>query len=341
MITTAPQTRLSFFQLLLAKSFGLAGDGSNDIGTFQRSRSIPLRRILVLSDGRPGHENQSMGLAGALRLRTGAMVEQIHLDPRTSLRSRVRLACRESGEPPQLIISAGHRTHLPLVAAARQFSARSVILMKPSIPVSCFDLCLVPSHDVKPGTIPAPNIIPTLGPPNLLQESSVARTGEGIILIGGPSKHHHWDGDQLRKSVESIICKDDFPWTIADSFRTPPGFLDQLALPDNRVKIVRHQDTTSGWLPRQLAAASRVWVTEDSISMVFEAITACPRVGLLPMPWKNPQSRLRRSITTVVEEGYAARFDEWTGGDPPSRESGLHEATRCADLVLSRFFSRS
>jgi len=41
--------------------------------------SVFLRTIRIISDGRPGHENQSAGLAAALARRTGATVQQVRL----------------------------------------------------------------------------------------------------------------------------------------------------------------------------------------------------------------------------------------------------------------------
>src|SRR5687767_2030716 len=98
--------------------------------------SASLQHIRILSDGRAGHENQSAGLALALQRRTGAGIETVKLDLARSWLHRLRTArALEGGKPaPQLIISAGHRTHLPLLAAARKFRARSVVIMKPSLP---------------------------------------------------------------------------------------------------------------------------------------------------------------------------------------------------------------
>jgi len=93
-----------------------------------------LGHIRVLSDGRPGHENQSMGLAEALRCRTGADVECVRLDLGGGLLARIKQARHlvSGQERPQLLIAAGHRTHLPLLLAARKFGAKSVVIIAPT-----------------------------------------------------------------------------------------------------------------------------------------------------------------------------------------------------------------
>ena len=98
--------------------------------------------------------------------------------------------------------------------------------------------------------------------------------------------------------------------------------------------------TTPDWLPAQLLSAEEVWVTEDSVSMVFEAITAGNRVGLLPVPTSHDGNDVSRALQQLVLENYATTYSAWlkTGRQlpPPKR---LHETARCADLVLERLFA--
>ena len=104
-----------------------------------------LQRIRVLSDRRPGHENQTMGLAQALARRSGARIELVHIKGDGYFgRYRKALALTPGDSAPQLLVGAGHATHLPVLFASRRFGARSVIVMKPTWPMWWFDLCLVP-----------------------------------------------------------------------------------------------------------------------------------------------------------------------------------------------------
>src|SRR5690606_19667671 len=145
-----------------------AGRGSGEMKT-------ALQTIRILSDGRPGHENQSVGLAEALRRRTGASVECVRWPAGAGLFKRIGLA-RAGGEGGvDLLIGAGHGTHLPLLAAARKFGARSVVIMKPSLPRGLFDLCVVPRHDL---AVPADsgNVVVTRGALNRIPEDAAVKT---------------------------------------------------------------------------------------------------------------------------------------------------------------------
>ncbi len=303
-----------------------------------------LRRIRVLSDGRPGHENQSVGLALALARRTGATHEVVKFDPKASAWSRMRAAAAEpadGGGRPDLVIAAGHRTHLPLWRAARKFGARSVVVMKPSLPLAFFDLALVPRHDVAEGAVDSGKRVLTRGALNRVPEELPAKEARGLVLIGGPSKHHGWDGEALAPMIARVLAAGpDLEWTVADSRRTPGGFLRGLELPAEarpRVAKAPHQETGPSWLAGELARSSVVWVTADSVSMVHEALTAGAATGVLPAPPAKAGGdggRPGRAVAGLVAAGLVAEFP----GRATAPSERFHEAGRCADLIVARWF---
>lgn len=294
--------------------------------------------IRVLSDGRPGHENQSVGLALALARRTGATHEVVKLDPRAPIWARMRraAACAPGEKNPALVISAGHRTHLPLWWAARRLSAHSVVIMKPSLPAAFFDLVLMPRHDAAEGAADTPRRVLTRGALNRVPEALPVKEARGLVLIGGPSKHHGWDAAALAPMIAQVVAmRPDLEWTVADSRRTPEGFLRSLALPAGaRVGKVPHQETGSGWLAGELARASVVWATEDSVSMVHEAATAGAATGVLPAP-RLGGGRVVRAVDELVAAGFASRFP----AAPAEPSERFHEAARCAGLIVARWFA--
>lgn len=302
---------------------------------------IKLTDILILSDGRPGHENQSFGLAEALRRRTGADLQCLRLDLQKGVLARMARARQvDVGlAKPQLLIATGHRTHLPLLLAARRFNAKSVVIMKPSLPVWLFDLCLAPLHDLS-GWKFGGRILATRGSLNRLPEIPSPKTATGVILIGGPSKHHEWSGEPLVAAIKEIVKRQpELIWTVANSRRTPERFLREVAALGLSVKMMPHEDTNSGWLPSVLMEAQVVWVTEDSTSMIFEAITSRARVRLLPLPAKRRGDRVVRAVDDAVAAGFAVRYADWL---IPCRQLALaeplHEAGRCADEIVKRWF---
>lgn len=301
--------------------------------------SHPVTLIRVISEGRPGHENQSVGLAQALARRTGAAVEVIQIPATWNLWTRRRAALASRGAIPQLIIGAGHKVHLPLWFAARKFRARSVVIMAPTWPKFLFDLCILPQHDTDDSNH-SPNVITTLGALNRLPEATPVKQPQGVILIGGPSKSHGWSGETTATAIQTVLkARPELKWTIADSRRTPGGFLEQLRAFALRAEIIPHTQTKPDWLPIQLMAAQEVWATEDSVSMIFEGVTAGARTGILPAPVVKPAADPVRAIQKLVHEGYATHFETWTrNGQSLPAPKPLHETGRCAALVLARLF---
>lgn len=301
--------------------------------------SHPLKLIRVISEGRPGHENQSVGLAEALARRTGAQVEVIRIPATWNLLTRRRAALELKSTAPQLVIGTGHKTHLPIWFAARKFGARSIIIMEPTWPKRWFDLCVLPQHDSEPGN-GNPCIITTLGALNRVPETSPAKRPQGVVLIGGPSKAHGWDATTTTNAIVSVVnSHSELRWAITDSRRTPAEFLDQLRAKNLRAEIISHQQTPPDWVPTHLMAATAAWVTEDSVSMIFEAVTAGARTGVLPVPATNPKAAPVLAVQKLVHEGYATAYEAWTrNGQRLPAPKPLHETGRCADLVLQKLF---
>lgn len=294
-----------------------------------------LRHIRVISDGRPGHENQSVGLALALARRTGATHEVTRVDPAANVFSRMRTA--SAAGAADLVIAAGHRTHWPLWWAARRLGARSVVIMSPTLPAAFFDLALVPRHDVVPATTDSARRVLTRGALNRVAEPEQLQQKEarGLVLLGGPSKHHGWDAATLAPMVADVIAAaPGLAWTVADSRRTPPGFLRGLVLPGG-VRSAPHEETSPDWLAGELARARVAWVTEDSVSMVHEAVTAGAATGVLPVP-RQGQGRVVRAVDELIAAGLTVRFPA-TPVEPRER---FHEAARCAEIILARWFGR-
>ncbi len=305
-----------------------------------------LRHIRVLSDGRPGHENQSVGLALALAKRTGAIHEVLRMDPASSSWQRMKRAAAVPAavnDWPDLIIAAGHRLHVPLWWAGRRFGAKTVVIMTPSLPLRCFDLALVPQHDA-PGATDTLRRILTKGALNRVPELRAEKSDLGLVLIGGPSKHHGWDGEQLAAMIARVMAaQPDLSWTVADSRRTPDGFLGGLPVAVT-VRKVPHQQTQPGWLAGELAKARVVWVTADSVSMVHEAATAGAATGVFPVPLAGDGGgRPQRSVDNLITEGLVTDFTAWERAGGPVLQlkpgAALHEAGRCADLIMARWFS--
>lgn len=293
--------------------------------------------IWRVSDGRRGHDSQSNGLVAALARQARC---DIHELPALAPWRAALYWLRGSFPPgrelpdPRLIIGAGHGTHATLLAARRARGGRTIVLMRPTLPGACFDLCIVPGHD-RPPACGGP-VLRTLGPLHELLPGARHDAARGLVLIGGPARHYTWDADALLAQVRAIVAAPDCAWTLGDSPRTPPAFrarLRELRGPG----YVPWDAVDRDWLPAQLAGAGTAWVSTDSLSMIFEALGSGCAVGVLDLPVRRPD-RVTRAVADLVARGLVTSYADWQQGRRPRpAQPPLREADRCATEVLRRF----
>ena len=286
--------------------------------------------ICVISDGKAGHRNQSLGLAEALqRQRPALEIGERLAERRGGALLQAIAPSRRAASAPTLVIGAGHGTHAELLYWRRRGS-RAVVLMRPSLPLRCFDLCIEPRHDG--GSEGARRWLST-GPLNRVVPAA-ERRDLGLVLIGGPSPHFQWDGEALLAQL-AALCSDSRPRVLTTSRRTPPAFLAALraqALPG--LEALAAEELDVDWLARTLPAASTCWVTPDSASMVYEALTAGCAVGLFDLA-AIPDSRVARGVQELVEQDLCTPFTAIAAGaELPVPRSPLAEADRMATRLL-------
>ncbi|WP_068858002.1 mitochondrial fission ELM1 family protein [Perlucidibaca aquatica] len=272
-------------------------------------QDAPIQPLVVwrLMDGKPGHESQTLGLVNALK-RLAA--EQGFAEPRCIdmplgdypytlwdwLFKRFRPGFLQPR--PDFIIGAGHRTHWPMLCARRSVGGKAIALMSPTLPSWCFDWVVAPAHDGLTGR----NVIVTQGVLNAMQPAAVKRPGYTVVMVGGVSKHFLWDDTQVLAQLEQIMARHP-QVRLTDSRRTPAALRTTLAA-RWPVEYQPWEQCPPGWLASELAIAENAWVTEDSVSMIYEALTAGCAVGLvgLQRPEGKP-GRLVRGVEGLLKNG--------------------------------------
>lgn len=296
-------------------------------------------------DGKPGHENQSAGLVQALAEQVPVEVHEL---PATGTPAaaghwlRGRFPPGDGLPAPDLILGAGHATHLPMLAARRARGGRVVVLMKPSLPLRCFDLCLVPRHDAPPAS---GRVLVTEGVLNRVRSEVGKEVGSGLILVGGPSKHHGWGEAGLLAAIAELLAREpQRHWRLTNSRRTPATLLPALAplaeQAAGRLELWPWERTGPDWLPDQLARAAVAWVTADSVSMVYEALTAGAAVGILPVPETRP-GRVSRGLRQLIDERRVVELATWQQQGEYPVPQPFNEAQRCARWIVERWLNAS
>jgi len=290
--------------------------------------------IWRFSDGRAGHDRQSLGLLNALREQRPVAEYVVAVaagyQPFRWWLQRV-YPPGDVLPSPALLVGAGHASHAHLLAARRARGGRSVVLMKPSLPRQLFDLCLVPEHD---GVCESANTLVTQGVLNTVRNAGEHRIDTGLIVVGGPSRHYHWNDAELLAQLRQLLLEHPLAdWRLTTSPRTPAALLGALAdLPGVDCRF--YDDSKPDWLPEQLALAGEVWVTEDSVSMLYEALSSGARVGVLPVPRQRP-NRITAGVDRLISRCQVGVPGAWQA----VAGSKLNEAARCAHWIDEQWLS--
>lgn len=318
------------------------------------SEDKPVLRVVALLDGRPGHEKQTRGIIEALKGFVQVETVEIVVPPLTpwvflSQLAQLFLPGKGGSDPrivdADILLGTGSRTHLPLLLFKKTYAVPAFICMSPfSLIRDRFDLCFVPEHD---GITEQQNIVQTAGAPNCSRNKRLHQENRGLILLGGVDpKSHHWDSEHIVSMVRQIIEETgDNHWTLSSSPRTPPStveLLRKVADEFSNVTFYNYSETPPGWIEEQYDMNSVVWVTSDSISMIYEALTAGCKVGIIPMRWKRKNCKFKRNEAFLCEKGLVVSFSSWLQGDATWRNNvELNEAHRCAERILQIWRPRS
>lgn len=282
-------------------------------------------RLLILSDGRPGHVNQALAYARLLELP--------HEIRRVSFPGRWKKALSYlfdrlgfyseglftlDGPIPfcTQVVSAGSGTYYANRVIALKLGVFSVAIMLPRGYRLDYGLIIAQEHDRPPvaeNILSLPVNISSPQPQGLV--APVADKPSVAFVIGGPSRHYHMDVDQLRDQLVqafSLFPQGDF--LVTTSPRTPPE-VDRLieSLPF-RYRVLYSREPANP-IADFLQIGSYVFVTQDSTSMISEAVTygqAC--VEVLPLPGTEVHNKISHMVDALAEQGCLHVFDGTLGG---------------------------
>ncbi len=307
----------------------------------------PVIHLLAVVDGRPGHEKQTFGLIAALRRRCEIRVSTVRVE--RSIRGWVKNcaafllpALAEVPDGVQLVLCTGGKTHLQALACARKLKVPVCTCMTPGKGFrTLFDLCFVPEHDrIAFGK----NIVTTLGAPTSCVDEGRHQPGRALLCVGGRNPWLIWQQELLLARIDEVLRREQRQWAVTDSPRTPQATTAALRglCRQHDCTFFHWRETGRGWIEEQYATASEVWLTSDSISMVFEALSSGCRVRLFPMQWKSEDGKHAWNERVLAERGHVLLYPDWKRGRTlPGLPARLNEAQRCADIILEKWWPKN
>jgi mitochondrial fission protein ELM1 len=304
--------------------------------------SLVTDEIWVLTDGRPGHISQTLGLAEALTATPVVKVIGLRapfkqLSPFLGWAGGWALSeksARIAAPWPKLVITSG-RSAIPIALAIRRASRKATYLVNvqdPGFRRRYFDLIVVPEHDGLSGR----NILSTAGALGRVTPKKLANAaaefGPGLahlpsprvaVLIGGANGVFQTPEDVVHRIARDLaaVAATGAGLMVTFSRRTGPAMeaIIRDALAGSNAAI---WDGTGG-NPyfAYLALADHVVVTEDSASMVSEAAATGKPISILRLAGGSPKfARFHAAMAARgVTREFAGRLDHWTY--PPMDET--------------------
>lgn len=278
---------------------------------------ITPRHIWILSEGSPGHVSQSLGLTAAIAAKVPVSIHQFETRPQfgglgrtfvrhlwmgksgrplpdSFLRSKLALSPDPTSVPkPDLIVSSGGKSVFAARSLAVRHGAPFVFLgeRKP-YPPEWFHTVFTPSALETEACDVRMDIIPTKINPSVVREAAAAWTDKPdgrlwAMLIGGPSRSHHYqtsEWEQLAADMADLARTHGIRWLVTTSRRTGKEIETLI-----RGKLPADIIADAVWwchepqkkLAAYLGSAERLWVTQDSVSMVTEAASVGKPVVVL------------------------------------------------------------
>ena len=267
--------------------------------------AAPESRVWVLSDGKPGMENQCLGLAEAL----GFLPSIKRIKPRfpwsilpPHLWLKPLLAPGLGGDElkppwPNVLISTGRQTVAPALAIKKANLGKTfcIQIQNPAIWHNHFDILVVPAHD----GINRENAIVTVGAPNHITEEKLLQASLKLrntinflprpliaVLVGGSNKHYRMTNSSARSLAEKLLVlstKNGAGLALTFSRRTDPETEDTL-------RTILSESRSWFWDGKGenpylglLGLADAFVVTADSVSMVSEACSTGKPVYIAPL----------------------------------------------------------
>lgn len=277
-------------------------------------------------DDKIGHIRQSEGLAFALQKQLGKEIS-IETLPAFSVWTYIQSfgQCTQKIECNSIVIGAGHRTHFGLLYYKWKYRAKSIVIMKPSMPKIWFDYCIVPKHD---GLPEQGNVLVTEGAMNALSLMAAHKEEQVLILIGGPSNNCQWQNERIYQQLLEMLPSENENKIIklSTSRRTPQDFIENC--PDlirNRVELIDFISVDASWLPEQLLKSQTVWCTADSVSMIYEALSAGCDVKTIAVDGLT--GKIAQNLAGLVNDG-------WVNSDDSIPTERLNESERIAKKLL-------
>jgi lauroyl/myristoyl acyltransferase len=323
--------------------------------TYKIWKYTDQKNVLILSDGKTGHLRQSQAAAGIIverckEKKMTAEVDTVEIKFKNRFaQGFLKLASCLLGKyqcqgclwclkktltddvwrrlmnvRPDIIVSCGSSVAGLTYLLAREYLAKSVVVMRPSLlSAKKFDLVIMPAHD---RSVKGKNIVITEGALNVIGEKYLETQGAALraqigsvkkpligLLIGGDTKDFRLDTVTMRTVISQLkmaLEKLDAVLLLTTSRRTSAD-IERLVketlgdYPRCAYMVIANEQNPPFALGGILALSSAIVISPESISMISEAVRSGKYVITFDAPGLRP--RHRKFLRHFVQKRYLYR----------------------------------
>jgi mitochondrial fission protein ELM1 len=281
-----------------------------------------MTQLLVVSDAKPGHVNQSLAFA----VFKGLKPQQLEVRFRSRfarLLSYLFDRCRLypafllapfilPAGPYAAVVCAGSETYYAARLLARRLRVPVVAVMLPSgYRYAGFNQILAQEHDHPPrraNILSLPINLCHVRPQGVFTPQS-GRQYVGIVL-GGPNKVFTMETAPLRTQLKQIFAQfADMDVLVATSRRTPAD-IEALLTEFPFAALWLYSEDPVNPIPDFLAHCEQVFISSDSTSMISEAVSyGSAAVEVLPLPRRSSGGKFDALTQALGVRGCLHIFD--------------------------------
>ena len=234
--------------------------------------------LLIISDGKAGHFNQSIAFAKLKGLKYDILEIQNSIKPLTYLLDFLGIyanlfALHVEPKKYKAVVSAGSATYYTNKFLAKKLGIKSIAIMLPKgFCLSNFDYIIASNHDNPKklkNIIQLPLSLSFSEPKGYIKKELKESIG---IIIGGNNSVFKIDENIIKKSLDKIF--QNYPnhlKYITTSRRTPKEIDELLKEYDFDYEIVYSKNKDINPIPDFIDVCSELFITIDSTSMLSEA----------------------------------------------------------------------
>lgn len=287
-----------------------------------------MKKILILTDGKAGHENQSKALAAALsdtfdiiktnyKSRLAKSLSYVFDHLGLSVENLFNLEKQPEKGEYCAVIGTGSGVFYPVKTVAKKLGVHCAVVLYPrGYRLGNFDCILSPSFDnpaKKANIVEIPaNLVPTneqfysSGVQSFLAQHTPSEHKRRVaVIIGGPNNSSTMSACWMRGQLEQIFnsTKDCEHW-VTTSRRTPPdveAVIDSFPWDYKLIYSRNHYNP----IPAFVSLADSLYVTAESTGMLSEACTHGNANVFVLDNLKPGRHKFRIFVDNLQRNGYA------------------------------------